>query len=215
MKEISVLNLNGELVGKESIELDTDKINADILHRYVVAYLANQRQGNASTKTRGEVSGGGRKPWRQKGTGRARVGSTRNPIWRHGGIVFGPRRNRDYSQRLPGKMKTRALKDAMKTRILDDKLFLLSIASGITEPRTRIFTDFLKKAGFTGKILMVLDKNNTGRLAIVKSLRNIDRLEYCYADQINPYEILVSDVVVAQAEIFPLIKKISLGASDA
>jgi large subunit ribosomal protein L4 len=216
MKEIPVLDMNGQHIGKETLEIDTTcGVNADILHRYVVAYLANQRQGNASTKTRGEVSGSGRKPWRQKGTGRARVGSTRNPVWRHGGIVFGPKKNRDYRQDLPEKMKRRALQDALKSRIVEDRMMLLEMALASDSPSTKVFTLFLKKAGFgKAKILFVLDKKDARRMALVKSLRNIANTEYCYADQLNPYGVLRNDLLIAQKEAFPQLKQ-SLGVAHA
>jgi len=211
MKEIPIFDISGQTVGKELLDIEISGVNKDVLHRYVVAYLANQRQGNASTKTRGEVSGSGRKPWRQKGTGRARVGSVRNPVWRHGGVVFGPRRNRDYRQDIPAKMKKKALGDALKARIAEAKIALIDLSGIAPQPKTKPLVLFLKNTGLIDtKILFVLDKNDARRQVIIKSLRNIKNVEYCYADQMNPYGILKNDMLIAQREAFPLLKQ-SLG----
>lgn len=214
IKEISVLNLEGKRIGSESIEIPDTKPNMDIIHRYVVAFLANQRQGTASTKTRAEVSGSGRKPWRQKGTGRARVGSIRTPLWRHGGVVFGPK-PRDYRQDLPEKMKDIALRDTIRTFIKEDGLILIDVSDGIKNPKTRIFSNFLKEIGFSGaKILVVIDRNFADRQLFIRCIRNIENLSYCYAEQINPYLLLTHDRVIAQKDIFPFLKKISAGEGN-
>ncbi|MFA5645084.1 MAG: 50S ribosomal protein L4 [Candidatus Ratteibacteria bacterium] len=213
MKDIQILNLEGESVGKETIDLGDESIHTDLLHRYVTAFLANQRQGNADTKRRSEVSGSGRKPWRQKGTGRARVGEIRTPIWRHGGIVFGPH-PRSYRQDLPKKMKERALQDALKSRILNDTLFLFEIGDNLTKPATSQFAAFIKKAGFSGKtLLFVVNKEDANRIAIIKSIRNIPCADYCYADQLSPYSILRNEILVAQREIFNCLKN-TVGVSN-
>jgi large subunit ribosomal protein L4 len=208
IKEIAIFNIDGEKIGTESLDInEKEKINKDILYRYVVSYLANQRQGTVSTKTKGDVSGSGKKPWRQKGTGRARVGTTRNPVWRHGGVAFGPK-PRDYRKFLPKKMKEKALKDALISRIMEEKFCFISIPSEITQPKTRIFANFIKKSGFSdSKILFVLDKANEKKLTILKSLRNINSLCYCYNDQMNPYDILKNDIIIVQKEILLNIKK--------
>lgn len=213
-KEIPVYNLIGEKVGVESIEMLETKPNKDIIHRYVVAFLANQRQGTSCTKNRGEVSGSGRKPWRQKGTGRARVGSIRNPLWRHGGIVFGPK-PRDYSQKLPEKMKKMALRDTLKETILNDGLMLIDLSDGIKNPKTKIFSEFMEKTGLSEtKILVVLDRNFEQRDLFIRCIRNIETISYCYAEQINPYLILTHDRIVAQKEVFPVLKRLSSGENN-
>ncbi|MGB9642211.1 MAG: 50S ribosomal protein L4 [Candidatus Ratteibacteria bacterium] len=214
IKEISIFNLSGEKIGTESVNLPAEKPNVDVIHRYVVAFLANQRQGTASTKTRGEVSGSGRKPWRQKGTGRARVGSIRTPIWRHGGIVFGPK-PRDYSQRLPEKMKKLALRDTLQTVVVDDGLVLLDINETINNPKTKIFSEFLKKVGLhLVKVLVVLDSGYEKKDTIVRCIRNIENVSYCYAEQINPYLILTHDKIVAQMNVLPFLKKLCVGEEN-
>ena len=124
--KLDVVNQKGKVV--RTLELDQKvfdgKINMSLLHQAVVTYLANQRKGLASTKTRGEVRGGGRKPWRQKGTGRARVGSIRSPLWKGGGATFGPK-PRDYSQKMPQRMKALALKSALNAKLNDKELMVI------------------------------------------------------------------------------------------
>ncbi|HOK80986.1 MAG TPA: 50S ribosomal protein L4 [bacterium] len=213
-KEIPIFNLNGEKIATESVNVPAEKPNMDVIHRYVVAFLANQRQGTASTKTRGEVSGSGRKPWRQKGTGRARVGSIRTPIWRHGGIVFGPK-PREYSQCLPEKMKKLALRDTLRTTMIDDGLILIDVKEGINNPKTKIFSEFLKKAGLSQvKVLVVVDNKFEQKDAVIRCIRNIENVSYCYAEQINPYLILTHDKIVAQRAVFPLLRKFCAGEEN-
>ncbi|MCX7706352.1 MAG: 50S ribosomal protein L4 [bacterium] len=208
-KEISVLNLEGEKIGAEQIEIPDFKPNMDVIHRYVVAFLSGQRQGTSSTKTRAEVSGSGRKPWRQKGTGRARVGSIRTPIWRHGGVVFGPK-PRDYRKDIPEKMKDIALRDTLRTLISNDGLVLVDIADGIKNVKTRVFANFLEKAGLSeSKVLVLIDKNFADREKLIRCIRNIENISYCYAEQINPYLLLTHDKLVAQKNVFQFLKNIS------
>ncbi|HXK45771.1 MAG TPA: 50S ribosomal protein L4 [bacterium] len=214
IKEIPVFNLNGEKIGTESVDVATEKPNLDVIHRYIVAFSANQRQGTSSVKTRGEVSGSGRKPWRQKGTGRARIGSLRTPVWRHGGIVFGPK-PRDYSQHLPEKMKKLALRDTLRTVMVEDGLILIDVNGKIDNPKTRIFSEFLKKIGLSQtKVLVVLDNKFEKRDTMVRCIRNIENISYCYAEQINPYLILTHDKVVAQKNVFSLLKKLCAGEEN-
>jgi len=210
-REIPIFNLNGEKLRSEVIELDDVSPNTDVIHRYVVSTLANKRQGTSSAKTRAEVSGSGRKLWRQKGTGRARIGSIRSPIWRHGGVVFEPK-PRDYSYHLPEKMKRLALRDTLRALIADDGLILIEVKDGIVNSRTKLFSDFLKKTGLEkNKLLVVLDKNFNDREKFIRCIRNIKNLSYCYAEQMNPYLILTHDKIVAQMETLPLLKKFSSG----
>ncbi|MCM8763846.1 MAG: 50S ribosomal protein L4 [Candidatus Omnitrophica bacterium] len=206
-KIIPIFNLDGEKVNTQVMELLEVKPNMDVIHRYVSAFLSNQRLGTASTKTRAEVSGSGRKPWRQKGTGRARVGSIRSPLWRHGGIVFGPK-PRDYNCHLPDKMKRIALRDALTALIGDDGLVGIDISDGIKNPKTKIFSGFLKKIGLDKmKVLVVIDRNSAYKDHLIRCIRNIENLSYCYAEQINPYLILTHERIIAQKEILSLLKK--------
>jgi len=208
MKKIPVYNMEGSLVSEEAISDDiiAPPLNKAVIYYYVKAYLTNQRQGNSSTKTRSEVSGGGKKPWRQKGTGRARVGSSRNPLWRHGGIVFGPS-PKEYAEKLPRKVKSKALQEVLRDKLKEDRIVLF-IRESIEQPKTAVFVDFLKKVGFTrDKTLFVLDKKSGGNENLIKSIRNISSVEYDFADQLNAYEILKSDRVIMENGTFKALKK--------
>ena len=211
MKNIPVYTIEGEIVEQESVSEDIFKepINKDVLYYYVVSYQANQRKGTASTKTRGDVSGGGRKPWRQKGTGRARVGSIRNPIWRHGGVAFGPK-PKDYSINLPKKIKRKALKEAIRDKFIEEKIAILKMEN-IESPKTKIFAGFIKKTGIDKeKILFVIneEKNSDAKRNLLKSLRNLRLTEYDYSNQLNAYEILKSDRLIVINDAFSNIKNL-------
>ena len=215
MKKIPVYGLDGQIVGHETLneELLAAPLNKDILYYYATAFRANQRQGNASAKTRAEVSGSGRKPWRQKGTGRARVGETRNPLWRHGGVTFGPK-PRDYRVSLPAKVKKGALREALKDKLSGDRVILLQVEN-VETPQTKIFAGFLKKAGLQAeKTLFILSRNVPFRINAVKSIRNLGLAGYNYEEQINAYEIMKSDRLIVFKDSFGLIKK-SLGEDHA
>jgi len=208
MKKIPIYNLNGEIINEESFsdEFLKEKVNKDVLYYYVVSYLSNQRQGTSSTKTRGEVRGGGKKPWRQKGTGRARVGSIRNPIWRHGGVAFGPK-PRDYRIDLPKKVKKKALIESLKDKFIEDKAIILEIEN-IDVPKTKIFSEFLKKIKIEKeKILFILNNQINFKENLIKSIRNLPMVEYDFEDKLNAYEILNNDRLVILKDSFPLIKK--------
>ncbi len=207
MIKVPVYNIDGEIIGEEVVEIKDKKINKDVLYYYVNAYLTNQRKGTSSTKTRGEVSGGGRKPWRQKGTGRARVGSIRNPIWRGGGVVFGPK-PKEYRIRLPKKMKRKALCEAIKDKLIEDRVFIVDFGN-FNEIKTKRAYEFLKKAGFDKeKLLFVLNKDNENKNNIIKSIRNLNAVEYDYSYKINAYEILKVDRVLIDKGCFEEIKEI-------
>ena len=210
----ALYNQKGEKVGEVDLPEDVfkQKINPDHIYQAVLYYENLKRKPIAKTKDRSEVRGGGRKPWRQKGTGRARVGSIRTPVWRHGGVVFGPH-NRDYTQRLPRKMKNIAIRDVLKTRILEDKLILVNIPTqDISQPKTKIFSSFFKKLGLLdNQVLIVLDKKFQNRNEVVKSIRNLKNVSYCYVDQINPYIVLTHDCIVAQSDVFSFLTNICGG----
>jgi len=145
MPEVSMYNVNGDLLGKVRLndQVFDAPVNNTAVHDAVIRYLAGGRRGTSDTKTRGEVRGGGRKPWRQKGTGRARHGSIRSPIWRGGGIVFGPH-PRDYSYTLPRKVRRLALKSVLSSKIMEDKLIVLEELK-LERPRTKDIIDILNK----------------------------------------------------------------------
>ncbi|GAA2158148.1 hypothetical protein GCM10009845_02540 [Pedococcus bigeumensis] len=168
------------------------QVNVPLIHQVVVAQLAAARQGTHSTKTRGEVRGGGRKPYRQKGTGRARQGSTRAPQFAGGGVVHGPQ-PRDYAQRTPKKMKAAALRGALSDRARHDRVHVVeSLVTG-TAPSTKDALALL--AGLTDRpnLLVVLDRSD---LVSLKSVRNLEGVHVLAADQLNTYDVLCSDDVV-------------------
>lgn len=178
----------------------------EVLHQAVLAYLANARQGNAHTKTRGEVSGGGRKPWKQKGTGRARAGSSRSPLWEGGGITFGPRSNQNFSQRLPVKIKRLALSMALSSKVIDDK-FIVIESLKVDAPKTKILVAILEKlAPNAGSILIVLAEPEA---AVLRASRNLPYVSVTPVNELNTYDVLNFDTVIltqsavtAAAEIF-------------
>lgn len=193
MPNAAVLDMTGKKVG--DIELK-DSIfgiepNAVVMHMAVVNYLANQRQGTQSTLTRTEVSGGGRKPWRQKGTGHARQGSTRAPQWRHGGIALGPK-PRDYSYSLNKKVKQLALKSALSDKVQNQSLIVLDELK-LDAYKTKAVVECLAAIGAEGKTLIVLDSNDS---YAVKSAANIKGTKTTQYNTISTYDIINADKVV-------------------
>ena len=171
--------------------------NEKVMHAAVVNFLANQRQGTQSTKTRSEVSGGGRKPWRQKGTGHARQGSTRAPHWTHGGIVFAPK-PRDYSYTLNKKAKRLALKSALSAKVAETNLVVIDSIK-MDAPKTAEFAKFLAAVGCNTKTLVVTAEADQN---VVKSGRNIPGCEVTFANVINVYDIVnATKLVVDQAAL--------------
>ncbi|NLN07100.1 MAG: 50S ribosomal protein L4 [Firmicutes bacterium] len=194
MPKVALYNQQGEQIG--DIELSDDifgvQINTAAMHQAVVAYLANQRLASAKTKTRTEVRGGGRKPWRQKGTGRARHGSIRSPIWRGGGIVFGPTGEQNYKQKLPKKIKRLALKSALTAKVNDGSLIVLD-ALRLEKPKTKEMVAILQRLQTGRKVLLVMDGSQEN---VIKSARNIPGVKTTHAGQLNVYDILNTDNLV-------------------
>ncbi len=193
MPNIAVVDMTGKKVG--TIDL-SDAVfgiapNAVVMHAAVVNYLANQRQGTQSTLTRTEVSGGGKKPWRQKGTGHARQGSTRAPQWRHGGIVHAPK-PRDYSYSLNKKVRKLALKSALSDKALGGNLIVLDEFK-MDEYKTKTAAACLNAIGAGKKTLVVLDSNNP---FAVKSIANIKGAKAAQVNTINTYDIINADTLV-------------------
>ena len=166
--------------------------NIPLIHQVVVAQQAAARQGTHSTKTRGEVRGGGIKPWRQKGTGRARQGSRRAPQWAGGGVVHGPQ-PRDYSQRTPKKMIAAALRGALSDRARDGRVFVLDSIVTEQTPSTKSAIKSLSQVGEIGKLLVVLTRDDA---VSWMSLRNVAEAHVVAVDQLNTYDVLVNDGVV-------------------
>lgn len=193
MPSVSIFNMDGEQVGTLDLSdaVFGGPVNEAVLHEVVVMQLANRRRGTADTKTRGEVRGGGRKPWRQKGTGRARAGSSRSPIWRGGGIIFGPH-PRDYHYKVPAKVRRLALKSALSAKVAAGDLVVLDSLS-FDRPRTKDMIRVLDKLAVSGKALVVtaaLDAN------VNLSTRNIPDVKPMEARNINVYELLKHNKLV-------------------
>lgn len=194
--EIEIRDINNSIVGKYVTEkLSTEAVKEEVIHQVVVNYLANQRQGTHSTKTRGEVSGGGRKPWRQKHTGRARQGSIRAPHWVGGGIVFGPK-PRDYSYRLPKTCKRVALREAIEGKLRDNELLLIDSLK-IDKPKTKEMVSILKKLGLDRSVLIITPEKDEN---ILLSSRNIPAVTVRRAMDVNAYDIVSHDKVIILKE---------------
>lgn len=204
MANVSVYNMEGKAVG--SIELNDAifgvDINEHLVHLAVVQQLANKRQGTQSAKTRSEVSGGGRKPWRQKGTGHARQGSTRSPQWKGGGVVFAPK-PRDYSFKLNKKEKRLALKSALTSRVAAEKIYVLDELNfdEIKTKKMAAVLDSLK----VNKALVVLGEKNEN---VILSARNIPSVRTALVNTINVYDILKYDSLVLTKEAVAKIEEV-------
>ena len=187
MLKTNVYNMSGELVGEIELSEAVFGIapNSSVVHDVVKNHLANLRQGTQSALTRAEVSGGGRKPWRQKGTGRARQGSTRSPQWVHGGIAFAPK-PRDYSYTLNKKSRRLALKSALSAKAQETAIVVIDEIK-MEAPKTKEFTAFLNAVGVQGKALVVTAAPDAN---VVKSGRNIPGCEVTFANLINVYDIV-------------------------
>jgi len=173
-------------------ELFTGEVNKAVLYQAVIMYNAKKRQGNAATKTRGDISGGGKKPFRQKGTGQARAGSTRSPLWRHGGTIFGPH-PRDYSYSIPKAIKRLAFLSSINSKLNDNKIMGLE-AIAITEPKTKNVVSLLAalKVG-PGKTLLVLDSMDKN---VMRASGNIANLQVRNYKDVSTVDVLTSDSVV-------------------
>jgi len=198
MSTISVFDMAGKQVSETELNEAVFGItpNEAVMHAMVVNYLANQRQGTQSTLTRTEVSGGGRKPWRQKGTGHARQGSTRAPQWVHGGIALGPK-PRDYRYALNKKVRRLAMKSALSTKVLDNNMIVLD-ALTLDSYKTKTVVDMLKALGVEGKALIVTAEADS---KVIKSAANIPGVKTAAVNTLNVYDILNYDkfIVVKNA----------------
>jgi large subunit ribosomal protein L4 len=193
MAKVQVQDPAGKRVGE--LELDPGvfdvKVSEPAMHQVVTAGLAAQRAGTHSTKTRAEVSGGGRKPWRQKGTGRARHGSIRSPIWVGGGVAHGPR-PRDHSMRVPKKMKRLALRSALTETAREERIRVVEALS-FDEPSTKRALDVLEAFDLWGRVLVVLAAPDS---TVEKSFRNLPNVRMCYPGNLGTHEVLYADWVL-------------------
>lgn len=204
MANVAVMNMSGKEVGKMDLNdaIFGVEVNEHVLHMAVVQYLANQRQGTQSTKTRAEVRGGGRKPWRQKGTGRARQGSIRSPQWVGGGVVFAPK-PRDYSFKLNKKVKKLALLSALSTKVKDGQIIVLDELS-LGEVKTKEMAKVLENIK-CGKALIVMDGVNKN---VMLSARNIPDVKTASPNTINVYDILKYNTLVVTKEAIAKIEEV-------
>jgi len=186
MPQTELINKENNPIGKAELPDDIFgvKVNKALLFEAVHNHLANRRQGNAATKTKGLVSGGGKKPWKQKGTGRARCGSNRSPLWRGGGTVFGPL-PRDYSYNMPKKAKWQALNSALAAKYADNEVVVIDELS-IAEPKTRAVKALLNKLGLSNVLIIVNGKNEKLELAA----RNIPGVNVARVNELNVYSVL-------------------------
>jgi large subunit ribosomal protein L4 len=203
--EATVYNLQGQETQKINLpDIFESKISVALLHDVVTAYLANQRAGTASTKTRGEVSGSGRKPWKQKGTGNARAGSLRSPLWRKGGIVFGPH-PKDFYQRIPGKKKVLALKMAVCDKVRGGDTMILEDLI-LADNKTKKLIDIFKALKVNErKVLLVVDNMDDN---LKRASRNIPWLSVVSASDINAYQVMNSKkLIIKKGAIDQLVKR--------
>ncbi|NPV44208.1 MAG: 50S ribosomal protein L4 [Firmicutes bacterium] len=205
MPKVALYNVKGEEVGEVELKdsIFNVPVRSDILHQVVTMQLANKRQGTASTKTRAEVRGGGRKPWRQKGTGRARHGSIRSPIWTGGGIVFGPK-PRSYNYTLPKKVKRLAMKCALSSKVADNDVLILDQLE-LEMPKTKEMVNILNNLKIDKKALIVtLDKDEN----VEKSTRNIPGVKATMVGNLNVYDILKHDKLVLTKEALERVEEV-------
>ncbi|MFW6263961.1 MAG: 50S ribosomal protein L4 [Cyanobacteriota bacterium] len=208
MVNCAVKNWQGEEVGQTSLELKVanEENAAHIVHRALVRQMTNARQGTASTKTRAEVRGGGRKPWRQKGTGRARAGSIRSPLWRGGGVIFGPK-PRDYNVKMNRKERRLALRTALNSRS-EDLVVVENFGEQLPQPKTKELVAALKRWGINpqdDKVLLILPESSEN---VYLSARNMASLKLVLADSLNVYDILNADKIVATADALAKIQEV-------
>lgn len=202
-----VRNWDGQEVGQASLELKVAKEEnaSHIVHRALVRQMTNARQGTVSTKTRSEVSGGGRKPWRQKGTGRARAGSIRSPLWRGGGVIFGPK-PRDFEVKMNRKEKRLALRTALISRS-EDLVVVEEFAEKLPRPKTKELMGAIGRWGVpdAAKILLILSEPAE---MVYLSARNIAKLKLIRADQLNVYDLLWADKIVTTSSALTKIQEV-------
>ncbi|WP_460202642.1 50S ribosomal protein L4 [Scytonema sp. NUACC21] len=207
MFECVVKNWQGEQVGQKTFDLKVAKETtaSHVVHRALVRQMTNARQGTASTKTRSEVRGGGRKPWRQKGTGRARAGSIRSPLWRGGGVIFGPK-PRDYEIKMNRKERRLALRTAFASRI-DDLIVVEEFSDQIQRPKTKELVGAIARWGSNpeNKTLLILSERTEN---VYLSARNIENVKLLAADHLNVYDLLHADKIVVTAKALEKIQEV-------
>ncbi len=208
-KEVSILNTKGSAVGQIALDEKVFGVepNLHVMHLALRRQLNNGRAGTASTKTRAEVSGGGRKPWKQKGTGRARAGSLRSPLFAGGGVIFGPK-PRDYSFSMPSKARRLALKSALSARI--ENTVLVKDFSEINEPKTKLMAETLKALKVEGKVLIIADVKAAENAYLELSARNLPNVKIILPSNLNVKDLLEADnVIITEAAIKEITERLS------
>lgn len=197
MPVVKQVNFKGEVIGDFQLSdaVFGAPVHVPAMHQVVVAHLANCRVGTHNTKDRGDVRGGGKKPWRQKHTGRARVGSTRSPLWVGGGVAHGPH-PRDYHQKVNKKVRRIALRSALSLKVMEEMMLVLD-RFDIEAPKTKVMLDFLAAVEGGKKTLFVIHETN---MAVVKSAANIPGTEVLHVDSVNVYDLLNHDQLIATPE---------------
>jgi large subunit ribosomal protein L4 len=199
---IDVLDIKGKKSSKITVEAEKfASVNEDLFYEVVKMQRANKRSGTASTKTRSEVSGGGAKPWKQKGSGRARAGSNRSPIWRHGGTCFGPK-PRDYSYSVPKKVMNAALRSAIALKIRDNQIRVYDKLE-VAEPKSKLLATLLKDQKIENALIVVDADDKNLRLAA----RNLKNYKYIQSAGINVYDILLYDELVITSDAFKKVEE--------
>lgn len=206
MLTLKVYNQNGQVVG--DIELDASifgvAVNPGLIEQAIVTTLANRRTAIAHTKTRGEVRGGGKKPWRQKGTGRARQGSIRSPQWRGGGVIFGPRSNRNFTLKMNTVARRQALRMALSDKAKHEHLTVVDKLN-MAKPKTKDFFQVLKNLTMPSKSLIVLPATD---LNLIKAGRNIPGLKFIRADNLNTFDVIHHPRLLLVQDSLPVINRI-------
>lgn len=208
-KEVSILSTDGKQVGQISLDEKVFGVepNIHVMHMAVRRQLNNGRQGSACAKTRAEVSGGGKKPWKQKGTGRARAGSTRSPLFEGGGVIFGPK-PRDYGFQMPQKARRLALRSALSARV--ENTVLVKDFSQITEPKTKLMTQALKALNVAGKVLVVADTKAAENAHLELAARNLPSVKVILPANLNVKDLLEADsVILTEAAVNEITERLS------
>jgi len=205
MVKVKLYNMEGKVLGEEKLEpsIFNVVVKPGLIQQAVRTIQANSRLGLAHTKIRSEVRGGGRKPWRQKGTGRARVGSIRSPLWRGGGIIFGPRNNRNYSLKMNKKARRKALFMTLSDKVKNKKIILLDKLE-INKIKTKAFLKILSKLPVEKTILTILPKNDKN---IIYSVRNLPYVKTILADSLNVIDILAHEYLIMPRDSLKVISK--------
>lgn len=204
MFKVEVYNLEGKVIGDISLPKDVFGLesNNSLVHQVYVAQAANRRSGSSHVKTRGERRGGGKKPWKQKGTGSARTGSIRNPIWKGGGIVFGPNKDINFSKSVNAKMRRKALMVVLSEKVKFDKIKVIETLN-LTEKKTKVFSDMFKNININKSVLVSFgkDEKNSYRAA-----KNIEKVNTIGIDQLNVFDLMNSDYLVLSKDSVKQIK---------